>query len=144
MTELKKERKQIENRADVSLLVRSFYAKVRQNELLGPIFNNIISDWEEHLEKLTDFWENNLFFIKKYYGNPKKAHIDVDQKMDNIIESKHFGEWLNLWYKTIDENFEGQLADRAKMNARKMSTHLFLKIYENRWKLFKPNKILYF
>lgn len=129
---VKSSKKEIENRADVSLLVRSFYAKIRKDELLGPIFNGIVSDWEEHLEKLTDFWENNLFFIQKYYGNPRTAHISVDEKMDNTIESRHFGEWLNLWFETIDEHFEGQLAERAKTNARKMSTHLFLKIFENR------------
>lgn len=129
---MKSERKAIENRDDVSHLVRTFYAKIRKDELLGPIFNGIISDWEEHLEKLTDFWENNLFFVRKYRGNPKTAHISVDRKMDNTIESRHFGEWLNLWYETIDEHFEGPLAERAKMNARKMSTHLFLKIFEGR------------
>lgn len=124
--------KTIENREDVSLLVRAFYAKVRRDELLGPIFNGIITDWEEHLEKLTDFWENNLFFVDKYRGNPRTAHIKVDRQMDNTIESGHFGRWLNMWFETIDEKFEGVLADRAKTNARKMSTHLFLKIFESR------------
>lgn len=132
MTKINSEIKAIENRADVSYLVRAFYAKVRKDELLGPIFNGIISDWEEHLEKLTDFWENNLFFVAKYRGNPRTAHISVDKKMDNTVESRHFGEWLNLWYQTIDENFEGHLAERAKTNARKMSTHLFLNIFQDR------------
>lgn len=126
------DRKTIENREDVSLLVRTFYAKVRQDEMLGPIFNGIVSDWEEHFEKLIDFWENNLFFVDKYHGNPKAAHIEVDRQVGNTIESQHFGRWLNLWFETIDENFEGSLADRAKNNARKMSTHLFLKIFESR------------
>lgn len=129
---MESERKAIEDRSDVSHLVRTFYAKVRKHQTLGPIFNRIISDWEEHLEKLTDFWESNLFFVQKYQGNPRTAHISVDKKMDHTIETRHFGEWLNLWFETIDEHFEGTLADRAKMNARKMSTHLFLKIYEQR------------
>ena len=55
----------IHTREDVSLLVRTFYAKVRKDELLGPIFNGIIKDWETHLELLTDFWETNLFFKRK-------------------------------------------------------------------------------
>lgn len=126
------DKKIIENRKDVSLLVRAFYAKVRQDEVLGPIFNGIVSDWEEHFEKLIDFWENNLFFVDKYRGNPRTAHIEVDRKVGNTIESQHFGRWLNMWFETIDENFEGLLADRAKNNARKMSTHLFLKIFEAR------------
>lgn len=132
MSTVTSHKKEIETREDVSKLVRRFYAKVRQDERLGPIFNSIITDWETHLEKLTDFWESNLFFVQKFKGNPKRAHIEVDQKVDNTIESKHFGQWLNLWYQTIDEHFVGQLADRAKTNARKMSTHLFLKIFQAR------------
>lgn len=57
--------KQIENRADISLLVHNFYDKIRANKEIGHFFNEMISDWEEHLEKLTDFWEMNLFAIRK-------------------------------------------------------------------------------
>jgi len=49
--------KDLENREDVSLLVNTFYRKVRANEVLGPFFNGIITDWDGHLELLTDFWE---------------------------------------------------------------------------------------
>lgn len=132
-------KKEIVNRDDVSLLVRAFYAKIRKEETLGPIFNTIIEDWEEHLEKLTDFWENNLFFVRKYYGNPMLAHISVDRQVNNTVEMKHFGIWLNLWYQTLDDHFEGEVAQRARRNARKMSTHLFLKIYENRPQPKKAN-----
>ena len=55
-------KKEIQNRADVFLLVTQFYTKVHKDEILGPIFNNAINDWPEHLNRLTDFWESNLFF----------------------------------------------------------------------------------
>ena len=58
-------KKDLENRDDVGRLVRTFYARVRKDEVLGPIFNGIITDWETHLEKLTDFWNGNLFFFVK-------------------------------------------------------------------------------
>ena len=67
------------NREDVYLLVTTFYAKVRKDVLLGPFFNMMIHDWEEHFEKLTDFWEGNLFFKKIYVGNPLEKHVEVDQ-----------------------------------------------------------------
>ena len=51
---------------------------------------------------------------------------------DNKITEYHFGIWLNLWFQTIDELFEGEMAQRLKNNARKMSTHLFLRIYQGR------------
>jgi len=51
----------IRNREDVSRLVNTFYAKIRVDETLGPIFNAIITDWDVHLSRLTDFWESQLF-----------------------------------------------------------------------------------
>ena len=130
-------KRNIETRTDVAFLVRSFYAKVRQDEALGPIFNSLIHDWEPHLEKLTDFWEGNLlFFVKtKFKGDPKTAHQRVDEAFDYSISMEHFGRWINLWIETIDEHFEGETAQRAKMMARKMATFIFMKIFENRQKL---------
>lgn len=125
-------KKDLSSREDVSLLVRKFYEKVRASEEIGFFFNDHIQDWEEHLEKLTDFWESNLFMVSKYSGNPQKAHIEVDKISGNLINEKHFGEWLNLWLQTINEHFEGDRAERAKMNARKMATHIHVKIFQAR------------
>ncbi len=122
----------IKDRRDVQALITAFYTKVRQNEEIGFFFNNSIQDWDAHLEKLTDFWESNLFFAGSYSGNPIKAHVKTDAENGNKISEYHFGIWLNLWFETINSMFEGELAERAKNNARKMSTHLFLKIYQNR------------
>jgi hemoglobin len=125
-------REELKTREDVFKLVSRFYTKVRAEPVLGPIFNESIEDWDEHLEKLTDFWESNLFFKASYRGNPGRAHIKVDQENENSIEAGHFGRWMNLWFETIDENFQGELAERAKNNARKMGSHLYLKIFEAR------------
>ncbi|MGY5848069.1 group III truncated hemoglobin [Salegentibacter sp. HM20] len=125
-------KEELKTREDVFKLVSRFYTKVRAEPVLGPIFNESITDWDEHLEKLTDFWESNLFFKASYRGNPKLAHIKVDQENDHNIEAGHFGRWMNLWFETIDENFQGELANRAKNNARKMGSHLYLKIFEAR------------
>lgn len=129
-----KSKRCIETREDIGFLVRLFYAKIRQDEMLGPIFSALIPDWEPHLEKLTDFWEGNLlFFVKsKFKGDPKTAHQRVDEAMNHTINMEHFGRWINLWLETIDEHFEGENAQRAKMMARKMATFLFLKIFEKR------------
>jgi hemoglobin len=125
-------KRDIQNRDDVFSLVSTFYDKIRSHELLGPIFNEVIKNWPEHLEKLTDFWETNLFMVRKFNGNPMTAHVEVDKKFDNSIEPLHFGEWLNLWFATIDDLFEGERANTAKNRARRMSTHLFLNIFQNR------------
>lgn len=126
--------KEIEDRQDVSILVRTFYAKIRKDTVLGPIFNSSIRDWESHLELLTDFWETQLFLKRVYHGNPVSAHQKVDDKMNHTISSEHFGLWLNLWFETIDQLYTGEVAWIAKNRAQKMSTMLFMKIYEHRSK----------
>lgn len=123
---------EIKTRKDIALLVNTFYEKVRKENTLGPIFNGIISDWEAHLEILTNFWESQLFLKRKYTGDPIKAHIKTDDYMGNTMSMEHFGIWLNLWFATIDELFSGETAWIAKNRARKMNTMLFLKIFEHR------------
>jgi len=126
------EKNDIKTREDVFLLVSTFYEKVRANEQIGYFFNNAIKNWDEHLDKLTTFWEKNLFLRGKYLGDPLVAHAKVDKENNNTITEMHFGVWLNLWFQTIDELFEGDYAENAKRRARKMSTFLYLKIFEAR------------
>ncbi len=129
-------KKDIKTRDDVFLLVSSFYDKVRKDPVLAPFFNDVIKDWDTHLERLTTFWESSLFMTRKleqkYLGNPLEAHVKVDAENNNGITETHFGLWLNLWFQTIDELFEGDYAENAKRRARKMSTFLYLKIFEAR------------
>ena len=126
--------KEITDRADVSKLVHHFYAKVRMDDDLGPIFNGIITDWPEHLEKLTDFWEMNLFGKRIYDGNPMTAHQKADDLTGQKITSYHFGIWINHWFATIDSLFVGENADILKRRARKMQTLLMVSIFEHREK----------
>ncbi|OIQ30471.1 MAG: globin [Bacteroidetes bacterium MedPE-SWsnd-G2] len=128
------ELKDIESREDVSELVHTFYEQVRNDAVLGPFFNETIKDWESHLEKLVSFWDSSLFLKSKYFGNPLEAHVNLDKAVNHTITEKHFGLWLNLWFKTIDDLFVGEHANMAKNRARKMSTFLFLKMFESRSK----------
>lgn len=128
-------KKEIENRADISLLVHQFYAKIRADQEIGFYFNMIIQDWEAHLEKLTDFWETNLFAVKKYKGNPHAVHNEVDTSFDGKITSNEFGIWLNYWFQTLEEHFEGENVETLKRRARKMGTFLLVSMFEHRKKL---------
>lgn len=127
-------KKDLENREDVYLLVTSFYKKVREDDVLGPFFNGVIKNWDEHLKRLTTFWEASLFLKTKYTGNPLEAHVKIDADSNHKISELHFGLWLNLWFQTIDELFEGDFAQNAKFKARKMGTFLYLKMFEARSK----------
>lgn len=124
----------ITNRGDVERLVHTFYGKVRKHEVLGPIFNGIIDDWPHHLEHLSDFWEMILLQTGPGRGkfNPVRVHREVDQKVGYGIEQAHFGNWLELWFDTLNNNFEGEVADYAKEHARNMASILFFRIYDNR------------
>lgn len=122
----------ITSEEDVHLLVRTFYGKVRKDPLLGPIFNGVIKDWEQHFDHLTTFWMSNLFFSKKFHGDPLQKHVEVDAKFDGAINEMHFGVWLNLWFETIDQLFKGDTAQVAKNRARNMGTFIHLKIFEAR------------
>lgn len=119
-------------RDDIYLLVSNFYKKVRVDTVIGSFFNDCITDWDSHLEHLTSFWESSLFLKTKYRGNPINTHVKVDNAHNNSIAQNHFGIWLNLWFETVDELFEGNYANNAKNRARKMSTFLYLKIFESR------------
>lgn len=127
-------RKEIKSRTEVSLLVRTFYSKVRVHGALGPIFNGIITEWDAHLERLTDFWEMVLLHSGPGSAkfNPVPVHKAVDKQVDNTIEQRHFGNWLELWFTTLDELFEGENADYAKEHARNMAHILFFRIMEGR------------
>ncbi|MBR9758415.1 MAG: group III truncated hemoglobin [Algicola sp.] len=119
----------ITTREDVNTLVRTFYNAIRAHEVLAPFFETAITDWDEHIEKLTDFWEASLFLKTKYYGNPLQAHIKVDKTNDHTITQEHFGLWLNLWINTVDTLFKGDYAENAKGKARKMATFMYMNIF---------------
>ncbi len=124
----------IQSRKEVDLLVRSFYEQVRVHELLGPVFNEVVQDWEVHLVHLSDFWEMILIQTGPGAGkfNPTKVHREVDEKVDYSIDQVHFGSWLELWFATLDQYFVGEVADYAKEHARRMAHMLFMRIWEAR------------
>ena len=127
-------KRDIESREDIEMLIRTFYGKVRQHDKIGPFFNEMISDWNKHQNKLTNFWETNLFLVDAYKGNPVRKHIEVDTHFQNGVEQAHFGHWLQLWFNTVDDLFEGKNAHLAKERARNMSHIMFIRIFQARKK----------
>lgn len=79
-------------------LVHTFYARVRVDPLLGPIFNRAIHDWDVHLEKLCAFWSSVTLMTGRYKGTPMKVHANLVQ-----ITPEHFDRWLALFRSTATE-----------------------------------------
>lgn len=117
---------------DVQLLVNTFYGKVRDEALLGPIFNERIQDrWPEHLEKMYRFWQTVLLGEHTYYGAPFPPHAQLP------VAHVHFEKWMDLFTQTVDELFSGEKAEEAKWRGKKMAELFELKIEHFRKAGFK-------
>lgn len=80
-------------------LVHTFYAKVRADAQLGPIFDKAIgNDWDPHLEKMCTFWSSVMRMTGRYKGKPMIAHV-----RQKTIRPAHFSHWLDLFTETAQE-----------------------------------------
>jgi hemoglobin len=123
-------KRDIETRADIELLVTSFYEKVKKDAVIGYIFNELAKvNWEKHLPVMFDFWENTLFYTGSYAGNPMKSHQKLHQMFN--LNAKHFSQWIQLFTATVDELFAGEKAELAKQRAISISTVMQLKITQD-------------
>jgi hemoglobin len=103
-------------RDEIAEMVRRFYADVAQDDLLGPMFNDVAQvDWSEHLPKLTDFWCRALLHLPGYVGNPFRAHALVHER--RAFTPAHFERWLTLFHETIELGWAGPLAEQARLLA---------------------------
>jgi len=102
--------------------VDRFYGKIRQDELLGPIFNERIVDWDTHLGRMKQFWRSVLHASGEFAGNPMVKHIVIPG-----LEERHFAHWLSLFYATLREQEPSDaatqlVAERARMIADSLLT----------------------
>lgn len=119
--------KEIKSRADVVLLVNTFYEKVNASPVLGYIFSDVAKvDWEKHLPIMYSFWANVLLEEQSYEGNPMKVHLDLSRK--TTLSEKEFSEWLSLFTQTVDELFVGSKANEAKTRAGNIARLMMHKI----------------
>jgi len=120
-------KRKIENNADIKHLVDAFYKKVIKDESIGFIFTDIIQlNWEVHIPVMYSFWESVLLSKPSYSGNPVLKHVELNQKMP--LTKAHFDRWLELWFSTLDENFQGDIANSAKEKATMMKDLMLYKI----------------
>lgn len=116
-------RKDISTLDDIRVMVDRFYASVRNDELLGPVFDGVIQDrWPKHLETMYRFWQTVLLDEHTYYGSPFPPHAKLP------VTSQHFEHWLALFNETVDSLFAGTKAERAKWQGQRMAEMFQAKI----------------
>ena len=105
----------------------AFYAKVRRDPDLGPVFAAAIpdEDWPAHLRTIGDFWSTVLYKTGRYKGNPFGVHVGKG------IRQEHFTRWLALFEETALERFGADdaaiLSDRAQQIASSLKAGLFFR-----------------
>lgn len=116
----------IQNREDIILLVNSFYNIVIDDETIGYLFTKIAKiDWDLHLLKMYNFWENILFNTGSFEGNPMIKHQELNLK--SKLNIHHFEHWNNLFNTTVDLHFKGEKAEEIKTRAKNISHMMLLK-----------------
>jgi hemoglobin len=122
--------KDIAGKEDIKIFVNKFYGKIREDEKLEPVFAGRIpaENWPKHLERMVSFWNTILFLQREYTGSPFQKHVGLP------VDNSHFEHWVELFHKTIDEDFAGKQADEAKRRAENMG-----KLFSHKLQYLKDN-----
>jgi hemoglobin len=111
--------------AGLERLVHTFYARVREDAQLGPIFNRAIADWPTHLAKLHAFWSSVMLTSGRYKGQPVPAHV----KHRDQITPALFDRWLALWGETARELMTPEAAQALEAKAARIAESLQLAMF---------------
>lgn len=116
----------------IKQLVHRFYARAREDELLGPIFDGHVKDWDGHLARLCDFWSSVTLMSGRYRGQPMPTHARLP------VEPKHFDRWLELFAQSAREVCPAPAAQYFIERARRIADSLELGIAARRGELRGP------
>ncbi len=100
---------------NIETMVLSFYWKILKDDTVGPFFVAKLGDdmsneyWKPHLELLINFWSSMMLGDGSYRGNPFAPHMSLGELNREVFER-----WLKLFFETLDEIYEPQVADVFK------------------------------
>lgn len=100
--------------AEMERLVRRFYDLCHDDAVLGPFFEQTVTDFEAHVQVVIDFWSSALLKTGRYRGNQFMAHAK------HPIQPEHFDIWLDLFEKAANETLPPAMAAEAMVKARQM------------------------
>lgn len=111
--------------ADLERVIPTFYARVREDDQIGPLFNAAIADWPHHLERLVAFWSSVMLTSGRYKGNPMAAHL----KHRAAIHPAMFDRWLALWEDVTADLLPEPAAQAMQAKARMIAESLKLALF---------------
>lgn len=118
----------IKSRADIEKLATIFYGRVMEDPAISYFFNDVANvNWENHLPKMCDFFENILLSSGNYDGNPMSAHEELHKKSE--VRGEHFQHWNTLFDATVDELFDGPKAEEIKQRATNIAAAMMHKAH---------------
>ncbi len=112
--------------AMIERLVRAFYARIREDTILGPIFDARIKDWEPHLKRMCAFWSSVVLLTGRYSGQPMRMHAPLP------VDARHFDHWLKLFGETAEAVCPPDAAAHFVFRAQKIAESLELGIASSR------------
>jgi hemoglobin len=101
--------------AEILAFVRAFYGRAREDDLIGPIFNANVGDWDAHIANIGDFWSSLMLRTGRYGGQPLRAHLPLP------LEGGHFDRWLALFETTAQAHFAPDVAEAFIAKARRIA-----------------------
>lgn len=107
----------------IEQMVEEFYARVRQDPELGPIFAKRIDDWPTHLQRMVRFWRAVLRSEPSYSPSPRGAPPILHRRIDEL-RAEHFQRWLRLFGEVVDETYAPSARDHVKNTAARIATAL--------------------
>jgi hemoglobin len=121
-------KKDISSRKDIKFIISKFYELLLVDEKMIPFFKDIVAQnhLEEHLEVISDFWNDILFDTTTYKNNTMQKHLDKNAFVK--FQKVHFAIWTSYLFQTIDTNFEGEISERMKNRATSIATVMQLKM----------------
>jgi hemoglobin len=120
------------NDRSIGLLVRTFYGRAREDELIGPIFAAAVTDWEHHIGTITDFWSSVILRTGRYDGRPLRPHLALP------LEGRHFDRWLRLFEATAREIYPADVAELFIAKARRIADSFEIAIGTQRAEIRQP------
>ncbi len=120
------------NEENIALLVRTFYSRAREDEVLGPIFSVAVADWDHHLAQISDFWSSMMLKTGRYNGRPMRPHLMLP------LTGAHFDRWLALFEPTTREIFDADVADAIILRARRIADSFEMGIATARGEIARP------